>query len=99
MGCPASVKSSTWKSIRGVVAGPLINCYAGNDLILAFMYRIKNPTTALLNPPVGITEVKDCGVTNYDVSSLINSSHGDYCLAVRDILDQVGFDQPKGGGR
>ena len=98
MGCPATVKPSTWKSIRSVVAGPLINCYAGNDLMLALMYRIKNPATALLNPPVGITEVKDCGVTNYDVSSLINSSHSDYCLLVKDILDLVGFDQPKGGG-
>jgi len=94
MGCPASVNASTWESIRGVVAGRLINCYAGNDMMLALMYRIKNPTTALLNPPVGITEVKDCGVTNYDVSNIINNNHGEYCLVVRDILDLVGFDQP-----
>lgn len=94
MGCPASVNVSTWESIRGVVAGRLINCYAGNDLMLALMYRIKNPTTALLNPPVGITKVKNCGVTNYDVSNLINNNHGEYCLVVRDILDLVGFDQP-----
>lgn len=94
MGCPASVNASTWESIRGVVAGRLINCYAGNDMMLALMYRIKNPTTALLNPPVGITEVKDCGVTNYDVSNIINNNHGEYCLVVRNILDLVGFDQP-----
>ena len=93
MGCPASVKPSTWKSIRGVVAGPLINCYAPNDLMLSLMYRIKNPTTALLNPPVGISKVK--GVINCDVSSLIGTNHGDYSLVVKDILDLVGFDQPQ----
>jgi len=97
MGCPATVKESTWKSIRGVVAGRLINCYSGNDLMLSLMYRIKNPMTALVNPPVGISEVRECGVTNYDVSNLINSKHGEYCLVVQDILDLVGFDQPGGG--
>jgi len=97
MGCPATVKESTWKSIRGVVAGRLINCYSGNDLMLSLMYRIKNPMTALVNPPVGISEVRECGVTNFDVSNLINSKHGEYCLVVQDILDLVGFDQPGGG--
>jgi len=94
MGCPATVKESTWKDIRSVAAGRLVNCYSGNDLMLSLMYRIKNPTTALLNPPVGISEVKDCGVANFDVSDLINYDHSEYSLAVRDIMDLVGFDQP-----
>lgn len=94
MGCPATVKPSTWKSMRGMVAGQLVNCHAGNDTMLSLMYRIKNPTTALLNPPVGITQVKECGVTNFDVSDMIDTNHGDYCLVVKDILDRVGFDQP-----
>merc|ERR1712174_127018 len=75
MGCPATVKAPTWKDIRSVVAGRLVNCYSGNDLMLSLMYRIKNPTTALLNPPVGISEVKECGVENFDVSDLINYYH------------------------
>jgi len=94
MGCPATVKPSTWKAIRSVAAGRLINCYSGNDLMLSLMYRMKNPTTALLNPPVGISEVRECGVANFDVSDLINSNHSEYGLVVRDILELVGFDQP-----
>ena len=92
MGCPSSIKSPTWKTIRGMVAGKLINCYCKNDMMLALMYRIKNPTK-LLTPPAGITEIKNTGIINYDVSNLV-SNHGEYRLAVNDILDLVGFDQP-----
>ncbi|OEU11807.1 DUF726-domain-containing protein [Fragilariopsis cylindrus CCMP1102] len=92
MGCPSSIKSPTWKTIRGMVAGKLINCYSKNDMMLALMYRIKNPTK-LLTPPAGITEIKNTGIINYDVSNLV-SNHGEYRLAVNDILDLVGFDQP-----
>lgn len=92
MGCPSSIKSPTWKTIRGMVAGKLINCYSKNDMMLALMYRIKNPTK-LLTPPAGIFEIKNTGIINYDVSNLV-SNHGEYRLAVNDILDLVGFDQP-----
>jgi len=93
MGCPLSITTKTWKSIRGIVAGKFINCFVGNDMMLALMYRLKNPTQ-IMNPPIGITEVKCVkGVTNYDVSKLV-ANHGEYNLAVKEILELVGFDQP-----
>jgi hypothetical protein len=67
-------------------------------MMLALMYRLKNPTK-LLTSPAGITEIKNNtqggggGIINYDVSNLV-SNHGEYRLAVKDILDLVGFDQP-----
>ena len=93
MGCPASVNKATWLVCRGVVAGRIVNCYSSNDMILALMYRAKNLTSTLLNAPVGIRCVKEPGIENYDVSSLV-SSHGEYSVAVREILHLVGYNQP-----
>ena len=36
---------------------------------------------------------KEPGIENYDVSSLV-SSHGEYSVAVREILHLVGYNQP-----
>jgi len=93
MGCPASVNATTWNSCRDIVGGRLINCYSKNDMILALMYRVKNFASSLLTAPVGISDVNVAGVENFDVSTLV-ASHGDYCVAVREILNLVGYDQP-----
>ena len=94
MGTPASVKPSSWTVYRSIVGGRLVNCYSKNDLMLALMYRYKNPTQ-ILNPPVGIGEVSAPGIENYDCSSLV-ANHGEYCVAVREILEVVGYGQPRG---
>mmetsp|Transcript_22972 Transcript_22972/g.36070 ORF Transcript_22972/g.36070 Transcript_22972/m.36070 type:complete len:157 (-) Transcript_22972:44-514(-) len=93
MGCPASVKSSKWPSYREIVGGRLVNCYSKNDMILALMYRVKNIASSLLTPPVGISHVDDAGIENFDVSKFV-ASHGEYCVAVREILNAVGYNQP-----
>ena len=99
MGGPVSLKPAQWRPIRAVVAGTLSNCYCEKDLLLALMYRLKNPTQ-LFTPPIGITRIPNSttggggNVTNYNVSSLIANNHGDYRLAVRAILARVGFDEP-----
>ncbi|KAL7532772.1 hypothetical protein ACHAXR_008418 [Thalassiosira sp. AJA248-18] len=92
MGCPASVNSSTWLSCRGIVGGRLINCYSRNDMILALMYRLKN-VSQIMTPPVGISDVNVQGIENYDVSEFV-ASHGEYCVAVHDIINLVGYNQP-----
>jgi len=92
MGCPASVNKATWLSCREIVSGRLVNCYSQNDMILALMYRVKN-LTSLLSPPVGISHVNMPGIENYDVSGLV-ASHGEYCDAIREILNLVGYNQP-----
>ena len=62
-------------------------------MILALMYRAKNIASSLLTPPVGISHVDVAGVKNFDVSEFVGS-HGEYCVAVREILDLVGYNQP-----
>jgi len=93
MGCPASVNKSAWLSCREVVGGRLINCFSQRDMILALMYRAKNIASSLLSPPVGIGNVNVSGVENYDVSRFV-ASHGEYCVAAREILNLVGYGQP-----
>lgn len=61
--------------------------------ILALMYRSKNLTSSLLNPPVGISRIDRSDVENIDVSDCVGS-HGEYCVAVRQILETVSYNQP-----
>jgi len=94
MGVPASINRTAWMTYREVVGGRIVNCYSQNDMILALMYRVKNITSSLLmNTPVGISKVEVPGVENYDVSNLV-ANHGEYCVAVKDILKLVGFNEP-----
>lgn len=94
MGVPASINRIAWMSYRKVVGGRIVNCYSQNDMILALMYRVKNITSSLLmNTPVGISKVEVPGVENYDVSCLV-ANHGEYCVAVKDILKLVGYNEP-----
>jgi hypothetical protein len=93
MGVPASINRTTWLLCREVVGGRLVNCFSQNDMILALMYRVKNLGSSLLSPPVGISKVDVPGIENYDVSGFV-ANHGEYCVAVREILKAVGYDQP-----
>lgn len=92
MGTPASVNVSTMASCRQVVGGRLVNCYTRNDMLLAFLYRVNN-IAQILSPPIGISAVFVPGVESYDVSRFV-ASHGEYCVAVQDILNHVGYAQP-----
>jgi hypothetical protein len=93
MGVPASINRTTWLSCREVVGGRLVNCFSQNDMILALMYRVKNIGSSLLSPPVGISKIDVLGIESYDVSGFV-ANHGEYCVAVREILNLVGYDQP-----
>jgi len=94
MGCPAFINIPSWTKCRSVVAGRFINCYSSNDLILKVMYRMKNLSESVFNPPVGTCKADFPGVENYDVSELIDS-HSDYCIAIKDILEVIRYGQPK----
>lgn len=93
MGAPAVINRSTWISCREVVGGRLVNCYSQNDMVLSLMYRMKNLGSSLLSPPVGISKVNVPSIENYDVSELV-ASHSEYCVAVKDILKLVSYDEP-----
>lgn len=50
--------------------------------------------TKILNPPAGIREVAGVpGVENYDVSGNV-SSHEEYIVSIKEILDVVGYGEP-----
>ncbi len=42
---------------------------------------------------MGISKVNVLSIENYDVSELV-ASHSEYCVAVKDILKLVSYDEP-----
>jgi len=69
IGSPLPARNETaWRGVRSVVAGRVINCYALDDWVLAFVYR-----GASLQWGVAGLEKVDCiaGVENYDVSEIV----------------------------
>ena len=59
-------------------------------MILALIYLVKNLMSALLSPPVSISNADVPGIENYDVSRFVGSN-GEYCVAVREILNLIGY--------
>ena len=70
---PAQNKSS-WRAIRSVVSGRVVNCYARDDWVLGFVYR-----GGSLEWGVAGLEKVTCisGIENIDVSGLV-SGHLQY---------------------
>jgi hypothetical protein len=68
--------TASWRSIRSVVSGRVVNCYAQDDWVLGFVYR-----GGSLEWGVSGLEKVDCisGIENYDVSGLV-SGHLQYIL-------------------
>lgn len=87
LGLPNHLSVHSWMSCRSVVAGRLVNCYSGRDLILSLMFQIKRLTGAL-KPVCGTNPVNVPGVENYDVSNFI-SAHSDYCKKTGHILRMI----------
>ena len=93
MGMPNHLSLASWASIRRVVAGRVVNCYSSKDWIIGLMFQYKR-MSGLGRRVCGTSKVQVSGVENYDVTSLIQS-HGDYCVAVEDILKLVEFGLPR----
>jgi len=93
MGLPNHYSSRSWKDMRRIISGRLINCLSKNDFILKFLFNFKR-MSGILRPVCGTISIDLPGVENYDVTNFI-TSHSDYCLAVNDILDLVKFGQPR----
>ncbi len=87
LGLPNHLSVHSWMSCRSVVAGRLVNCYSGKDLILSLMFQIKRLSGAL-KPVCGTNPVNVPGVENYDVSNFI-SAHSDYCKKTGHILRMI----------
>ncbi|KAF1988993.1 DUF726-domain-containing protein [Aulographum hederae CBS 113979] len=85
MGAPAPADAATWRKLRSVVSGRLINVHSGNDALLKFMTRRSKIAIAGLQ---AVEEVP--GVENMDVGEEINSQLR-YRFQVGNILKKSGF--------
>ena len=93
MGLPNHYSTRSWRDMRRLISGRLVNCHSKNDFILKFLFNFKR-MSGILRPVCGTISIDLPGVENYDVTQFI-TSHSDYCLAVNDILDVIKFGQPR----
>lgn len=87
MGTPASSDTKSWRQLRSVVAGRVVNVYSIEDYVLGFLYR----STKLQFGVAGLQEVNGVnGVENFNASKLI-TGHDRYRFVVGKILLEVGM--------
>lgn len=87
IGAPVPSSDSSWRRMRAVVAGRLINVYSEKDMILAYLYRARNLQFGVAGLDA-VTSVPN--LENKDVSEYING-HNQYRLAIGRILEELKF--------
>lgn len=87
IGSPVPSTEASWRRMRMVVAGRLVNVYTQKDMILGFLYRARNIQLGIAGLQA-ITSIPN--VENKDVSSIV-SGHNQYTLAVGRILKELDF--------
>lgn len=86
MGAPTPSDFSSWRRIRAVVTGRLVNVYSADDYMLGFLYR----ATAVQSGIAGVQAVTGVNhVENYDLTHLVG--RGQYKNLVGTILECVEF--------
>lgn len=88
MGAPVPSDPITWRRIRSVVAGRVINVYSTNDYLLAFLYRANSLQYGIAGLQA-IPDVQD--VENVDISGLVEG-HTQYRFLVGLILQKLGLE-------
>lgn len=87
MGSPTPSESESWRRIRSVVSGRVVNVYSENDSVLGFLYR----TSSLQLGVAGLQPVENVpGVENLNVSDMI-SGHLRYQFLLGRIIKSVGL--------
>lgn len=86
LGAPFTTDKPTWKLIRRVVAGRLVNVYSKNDWLLAFLYRAAEITSSV----AGLAPIAVDSVENIDASLLV-SDLSDYNRKLKEITEFTGF--------
>lgn len=87
IGSPVPTAEVSWRQMRAMVAGRLINVYTQKDMLLGFLYRARNIQLGIAGLQA-ITSVS--GVENKDVSSIV-TGHNQYRLATGRILKELHF--------
>lgn len=87
MGSPVPSSETSWRRMRAIVAGRLINVYTQKDMLLGYLYRARNLQLGVAGLQA-ITSVP--GIENQDVSSTV-TGHNQYRFGVGPILKDLNF--------
>lgn len=88
MGAPVPSDTATWRRIRAIVPGRIINVYSTKDYLLGILYR----TSSLQYGVAGLQSIRDVqGIENVDVSDLVDG-HTQYRFLVGSIMQKVGLE-------
>ena len=87
MGAPTPSDAASWRRIRAVVSGRVVNTFSGDDFMLGFLYRASSAQMGI----AGVQDIEGvAGVENFDLTDLVKS-HDQYPQMVGTILQRVGF--------
>lgn len=84
MGSPVPASVETWRTIRTVVSGRVVNVYSGQDYILAFLYR----TSSIQLGVAGLQKIDVEGVENVDLGEK-GQGHLKYGLVAAGVLGEL----------
>lgn len=92
LGAAVPADGPTWRRIRAVVPGRLVNVFSTRDYLLAFLYRTASLQYGVsgLQPVTGVA-----GVENIDVSALVDG-HTQYRFLTGRILEKIGLEDVDG---
>ena len=87
MGAATPADAASWRRIRAVASGRVVNIFSDNDFMLGFLYRASSVQMGI----AGVQPVKGIiGVENYDFADMIKG-HDNYKHLVGTILHRIGF--------
>ena len=87
MGAATPSDAASWRRIRTVVSGRVVNVFSEDDFMLGFLYRASSVQMGI----AGVQEVEGvAGIENFDFTEMIKG-HDRYRHLVGTILQRVGF--------
>ncbi|KAK8059173.1 hypothetical protein PG996_009103 [Apiospora saccharicola] len=88
IGSPIPSDTVSWRRIRSVVPGRIVNVYSTKDYLLGYLYR----TSSLQYGVAGLQTVHNVdNIENVDVSDLVDG-HTQYRFLIGSILQKVGIE-------
>lgn len=87
IGSPVPSSEMSWRRMRAMVAGRLVNVYTQRDMLLGFLYRARNIQFGI----AGLQAITAApNIENKDVSHIV-TGHNQYRLAIGRILSELNF--------
>jgi hypothetical protein len=87
MGAATPSDAASWRRIRAVVSGRVVNVFSEDDFMLGFLYRASSVQMGI----AGVQEIEGvAGIENFDFTEMIKG-HDRYRHLVGTILQRIGF--------